>query len=247
MFGKIKEKMHFEFTPEDRNRICRMSEDGSLQAKSVFESIAGHYLKSVLDRSGYSGSFRWIEKTPNHAYYMDLILSYYPEAQFVNIVRNPVAAINSRKNHFPYNRKTPVEELARLWMKSIAAVEDFGQSYPDKIYSLKYEDLVADPEKDMIKVGDFLKINLKPDLLKRYKNGSQQFIQDWETWKNNVTSNTISNRNFDYRKGLSSIEILKIQYILKNRMREYDYEIVNPGLQGLFNVGMKVLPGGLAK
>lgn len=240
VFNKIQKKMGLEFSKKEAEYIGLRSKKRELQPKLLFEFIVFHYIKKELKRLGVSNSFRWIEKTPNHAYYLDKILSFYPGAQFVNIIRDPVAAINSRKNHFPYNKETPVEKLAQLWMRSITSVEDFNQQHPRKIYSLRYEDLVADPAEELIEVCRFLKIQIKLDLLNEYKDVSKHFIHDWETWKSKVKSKEISNCNSDYKNELSLIDILKIQNILQSDMMKYRYGILKPILQRLFNIGMKI-------
>jgi hypothetical protein len=239
VFDKIKEKMELEFAPTEIDAIKLLSKAKELQPKLLFEFIVSHYLERELNRSDFSHSYRWMEKTPNHAYYLDEIFSLYPGAQFINIIRNPVAAINSRKNRFPYNKDTPVEKLAHLWMKSVDSFETFNRQHPEKMYSLRYEDLVADPAKELEEIGRFLKIDTNLDLLSEYKDVSKNFIHDWETWKGKVKSNEISNYNTNYKLELPLSDILKIQSILRKKMMKYRYRLSKPVLQKFFDLGKK--------
>ena len=76
VFNKIQEKVGLEFSKKEAEYIGLRSKKRELQPKLLFEFIVFHYIKKELKRLGVSNSFRWIEKTPNHAYYLDKILSF---------------------------------------------------------------------------------------------------------------------------------------------------------------------------
>jgi hypothetical protein len=40
---------------------------------------------------------RWGDKRPMHARYLDAVFSFFPDTQFVNIVRDPRAAVASMR------------------------------------------------------------------------------------------------------------------------------------------------------
>ena len=236
VFKKIQEKMNLQFPETDVNHIINLTKKKQLNPKTLFELVVSQYLNKQIAKSDTGYSFRWIEKTPNHAYFLDRILTFYPGAQFVNIIRNPIFAIYSRKNHFPYNKETPIANLAHLWIKSIVSAEKFLHDNPHKMYSLKYEDLVENPENKIRELCSFLGMEAKLELLSNYREVSSHFIHPWETWKDTVKSNNITNTNSSWRKNISLFDILKIQNITKNKMLKYGYNVSYQVLQQLFDV-----------
>jgi N-acetyl-anhydromuramyl-L-alanine amidase AmpD len=68
---------------------------------------------------------------------------------------------------------------------------------------------------------------------------SYNFIHPWETWKNNVKLKNISNTNYIYKKDTALFDVLKMQNILQEKMREYGYKISNQILQKIFDLWIK--------
>ncbi|PID56916.1 hypothetical protein CSB45_09675 [candidate division KSB3 bacterium] len=232
-FKKIQQKMDIMFSSHEKDMIILQAEEKKLSPRILFEII----VKKCIHQNIAIGekAFRLVEKTPNHVYCLDRILSYYPEAQFVNIIRHPIAVVNSRKRHFPYNRDTTVEKLAALWIKSIKSIEDFEKNHQDKIYTLRYEDLMKNPEDELSKLGAFLCIDIKFSLWKSYQKRENNFILLWETWKECVKSNEFVNTNSSYLREMSLLEILKVQRLVKNKIKAYEYELSFPFWQQIFN------------
>jgi hypothetical protein len=238
VFKKIQEKMNLKFSQPEVKYIVLKAKEKRLNAKTLFELIVFQYLKKEIEEANIN-LHRWIEKTPNHVYFLDRISACYPEAQFINIIRNPISAIYSRKNHFPYNKETPIDMLARLWVKSINSVESFSKKYPNRVYSLRYEDLVENAEKELTEVCKFLNIDIRLNRISKYNEVSYNFIHPWETWKNNVKLKNISNTNYIYKKDTALFDVLKMQNILQEKMREYGYKISNQILQKIFDLWIK--------
>ncbi len=222
VFDKIYEKMDMRFQPREVEHITRLTEEKRLKPKLLFEIIVHHYISKETEEKN-AEPFRWIEKTPNHAYFLEHILSFYPQAQFINIIRHPVPAIYSRKINFPFNRDKPLEELAQLWRRSIEETESFARKHAGKLHSLKYENLTADLEKELKKICDFVKLTLNMELVKHHSTAARRFIIASEAWKSKNSYNDISNTNDEYleivpKKGAEYIETL-----LADKMKEHGY------------------------
>ena len=153
-------------------------EDGSTQARtewlkrlSVFfdapfaelEAACGDAtdVETCLDRvltflAARAGKERWIEKTPGNAGAIGRILSHWPRARILHIIRDPrdvyASMIESRKWTVP-------EDFARRWTGIVAAARDWlagqGGTHP-AYYELRYERLVRFPETETRKILDFL-------------------------------------------------------------------------------------------
>ncbi len=226
VFEKIAEKMEFRFTTEETNLIINRAHENRLSSKDLFENIVIRFLIHFHPVVQRLHTFNWIEKTPNHAHFLERIVEFYPDAHILHIVRHPVPAIFSRKLKFPFNKDIPLEELARRWNRILEDIEDFSELFPGNIYTFRYEDLVEDTETELAAVGDFLNISINPDLLSsiKQKNYSESFVLPSETWKLNDLARDVSNTNEDYRKLITPQEAESIEMITLKGMIKYGYQ-----------------------
>ncbi len=118
-------------------------------------------VETCLDRvlsflAGRAGKARWIEKTPGNAGEIGRILSHWPDARILHIIRDPrdvyASMIESRKWTVP-------EDFARRWRGIVAAARtwlaEHGGTHP-AYYELRYERLVREPEAETRKILEFL-------------------------------------------------------------------------------------------
>jgi hypothetical protein len=176
---------------------------------------------------GRNTSFRWIEKTPTHANFLERIIEFYPGGQVLHILRHPVPAIFSRKLKFPFNRETPVDELAKHWNCLQQNVEHFKEKSPGCVHTLKYEDLVSEMEKELEAVGDFLNYPLDFALIaniEKEKQASEPFILPSETWKMADRNQLIANTNNHYKALIPKTEAESVEKIVKKNMEKYGYQ-----------------------
>lgn len=220
VFARIEEKMDLTFSRPEIKYIGKQAKKKNLSAKKLFEIIVHHYLP---EQSNRSASYRWVEKTPNHAYFLDSILSFYPRAQFINIVRHPVPAVYSRKVNFPFNKDKPLDWLAKLWRRSVEETEDFAGKHPEKIYTLKYEDLTADIHDEFKKICDFVKVGFEPDLIGNHSAAAGELSLKKEVWKKKDEYRKLANTNDKYRKLVPREDAVLIESLLADKMKQYGY------------------------
>lgn len=234
VFRRIGEKAGIDFSEQERHCIASAARQTKLSPKDLFEIIVLRYVEPQA-RQLLCDSYRWIEKTPNHAYFLETIHGLYPRAQFLNLIRNPLRAIHSRRTKFPFNNETAVTTLARMWVRSVTSAEDFSRRHPGKVYTLRYEDLVQNVEREFTALCQFL--NVMPDfrLIKRYGTEAEKLTHRWETWKTDVKSGILLTA-LDARKADFSLrDLLRIQKVTEKKMREYHYHLSNPISQRLYN------------
>ena len=108
---------------------------------------------------------RWVEKTPTQELLLDPILSAYPEARFVHIVRDPHTTINSiedyRSGRPIVDPLTGAAELARSFRAALDGRSRLGNRYT----VVRYEELVTDTAMTMRTVADALEIAYEPERL----------------------------------------------------------------------------------
>lgn len=96
----------------------------------------------------------WMEKTPRDEVLVDEILAAYPDARFVQIVRDPRATVASVRgwNRSGRHLASTAEAAVELRRSLELARENAGERY----LVVRYEDLVEDPEREMRRVADML-------------------------------------------------------------------------------------------
>ena len=228
VFEKIAEKMDLRFTVAEQEILQRQAANKKLSSKTLFETIVIRYLLNLYPEITDISSFRWIEKTPNHAHFLERIIAMYPRSQVIHILRHPVPAIYSRKIKFPFNRETPVIELARRWNRMLLDVERFKKRYPGYVFSLRYEDLISDMEKQLQLVAGFLNVRLDLKALDAMKQEERQnaaaFILPAETWKQEDLMLDMRTTNENYHDLIGAADTTAIEEITMEFMKSCGYE-----------------------
>lgn len=114
-------------------------------------------------------TIRWVEKTPYTEYYVEQILSWWPEALFIHAVRDP------RDNYVSYQRKHPewsVRTFAESWSHSTGAGLAHQKKYgTDQYLLLRYEQLIQSPDETLGTLCHFMGIDNHPVLKMPTRNG----------------------------------------------------------------------------
>ena len=232
VFQNIKEKTDHKFSPEIIKEIMGLAKSHQLSVKLLFEFLVADLLLKQV-KPFQLKDIQWIEKTPGHIFQMDIINEFYPNARFIEIIRNPLNAIYSSKIKFHDIDDITPSTLARRWKNGIETFKKFKEVHSGKAYSVKYEALVNDSESEFRKISEFLGITPDIKKLDNIQKTASQFVLNRETWKNKNLDSGITNRNPDYKWPLN--EKLKINYLLKKELDEMGYSTAYSFLQMFFN------------
>jgi hypothetical protein len=115
------------------------------------------------------GKKRYCDKSLGTAAYASLLLRVYPEARFICLFRHPMDMISSGLEACPwglngygfdrYIADSPgngVMALARYWLDGAASIAAVEEKHPGSCYRVRYEDMVADPERVAAGIFGFL-------------------------------------------------------------------------------------------
>jgi hypothetical protein len=106
------------------------------------------------DYASARGKSRWADKTPRYALSLDYILRLFPHAQIVHMVRDGRDVVASHRDRWGYWSALKAVEK---WPRYVRAVRAASASLPpERLYELRYEDLVGDPEATLRALLDFL-------------------------------------------------------------------------------------------
>jgi hypothetical protein len=107
------------------------------------------------------GTARWGDKRPSLVLNLDAVFAMFPDAQYVNIVRDPRAVLASirRVGHRHGWGGRGVAGGADKWERSQRAADRWRRRLPsDQFHELRYEDLVADPAAVLGRLVAFLEL-----------------------------------------------------------------------------------------
>ena len=114
----------------------------------------------------------FIDKMPNNYIHIGLIKLILPNAKIIDARRNPMDACFScfkqyfaRGQHFTYD----LDDIARYY-KDYERLMDFWKSiFPDSIYTIKYEDVINDPDNEVHSLLNYLELDFEDSCLNFYK------------------------------------------------------------------------------
>ena len=153
------------------------------------------------------GKPRWAEKTPNHLLHLPDIRALYPGAPVVRIVRDPRDSALSMRQ-LPWASPSALAN-AHLWATWFRKSQPFFDGDAHTL-TLRYEDLVKEPEATLTQVCAFVGETFEPGMLELHKTGRGVSSPN-ESWKAQNARNLDPSRtqlwqkepNPDLRRALS--------------------------------------------
>lgn len=202
---------------------------GMTDHTAVYRLVLDH-LTAAEDKT------RWLMKSPDHVFVIQDILKAWPDVKIIEMVRDPRAAIASRKIRQDdewQDRKAKKSGMAvdkgtnydpvldtLLWREALDTARQAKKAYPNSILTVRYEDLVTEPEATVRRVCDFAGLAFMPEMLE-------------VGWVNSATQNElgvarepgISTAAIDqWKERLSAEDVAVCQWIVRDEMRRLDYK-----------------------
>jgi len=109
--------------------------------------IFNYIIHRIITKAGLKGSFIG-EKTPSHALLSIFLADIYENAKFINIIRNPITFIGSRRQRLD----TTIERHCYYYNYNIEQMLD----NPERAIFVRYEDLLSDADKQCRRIHKFL-------------------------------------------------------------------------------------------
>lgn len=154
-------------------QIARMVDAPSYrpEPKLWMADYVAAYLKLLDGCAVTRGKDLWMEKTPDHVYFIDVIERYVPGAKFIHIVRrgqNVVASLLDGARKYGQESGFPdsVERAVTLWNSSVSWHQRYyGQR---NHHHLSFEKFVENPEHEARRACKFCGIEYAPEMLIEY-------------------------------------------------------------------------------
>jgi glycosyltransferase involved in cell wall biosynthesis len=122
-------------------------------------------LSSVAEQwMNKTGKKRWVEKSPLHLTHAYRIRKCFPQSPIIRVVRDPrdcaLSQVKTSKKHLTFF------EALKYWKRSDKGSSIFFEKDP-LACSVRYEDLVQFPEKELARICEFIGESFEPAMLDR--------------------------------------------------------------------------------
>lgn len=219
-FDKLRER--YPLSIEMETAIRNVATSGLLSPKMLFEAIVADGLLTNYDLDTVRRS-RFVEKTPDHAKRLDIILRWYPRARVVNIVRHPEKAIISRRQNFAGEGEWPIQDHALRWLASVAVMDKYRDD--KRFMSVRLEDLVADESTVMAEICTFVGIQFDAQRLSGAATLTDRIALPWEQWKSGNRKEVSANIAHRNSRWLSAKDRKVLQSIVGEKMEALGYTL----------------------
>jgi hypothetical protein len=218
----------------DLSRHWRLCDDPEAIVQSIVE--AGPTIGSVLSApfrlyAQRQGKARWGDKRPALLLDLDAIFAMFPDAQYINVVRDPRAAVASirRVGEAHGWDEHRIVKGAELWDRSQRVARRWQRRLrSDQFLEIGYERLVADPRATLEQLAAFL--GLDPagiDAMLAFHERTAD-VYSAKMHPHIVEPVTdVAVRSWEHE--LSPAELTFIEHALAEPMRRYGYERVTTG------------------
>lgn len=161
-----------------------------------------------------------IEKTPQHVLHIGFLTRYFPNARFVNVVRDGRDAYCSSRKH-PNVRLNSPAIYARYWKRCI----DAGLSVKANpiVHTVRYEDFTSDPQSHLQKVMAFLDLELEPSQFEatQVQADARSSFERHQRLAQPITSATVGR----WRDELTDQQVQDFQAVAGSELEAYGYEL----------------------
>lgn len=159
----------------------------------ALRGIAGYRLKAHVERFRAlldhrcleTGKHIWLEKTPDHLYYIAHIQRYFPEARFIHVLRDGEEVVASLYHaalrHEQWQPFLDIDRCIDRWNRALAE-SLFWCSHPQHLL-VRYEALIEKPQPTLARVLHFLGCADEAEVWARYTQAADRLVRADEPWK----------------------------------------------------------------
>jgi len=176
----------------------------------------------VAPHLGAATELRVIEKTPRHVLCLDGIAEIFPDALFVNVVRDPIDVASSLQG-VPFEASRSMLSHAQRWLESVQAAQSYAGRQPGRLHTLVYEELVREPEARVRELCTFVGLPYEPAMLEEFGREAARNVGRHEAWKREVTSGAIMDRKGVWRTRLTPGQAWLVAQSTRAARRAYGY------------------------
>ena len=210
-------------------RLMALDADAYIRAARERPRTYGTLFRLLIEQFAASRGVAVVgEKTPKHLLYLPQLRQFFPEAQFVHIVRDPRAAVNSlQKLEWA---EGDLSHNAAVWTRELAVARRARVQYGSGFMTVRYESLVRSPDPSLRAVCAFLRLPFDPAMLAYHRTLPTTVDVAEEPWKRNALRPPDPSAIDRWRSELSSPDVAAVEAETYFEMRRWGYTPETDGL-----------------
>jgi hypothetical protein len=163
------------------------------------------------------------EKTPNHLFWWEHFARAQPDLKLLALVRDPRAVLRSQRGVLWGERSA--HALAERWLAHQRAIVDARRLLgPERMLTIRYEDLVDDPAGHQEGIAKFLGVPFSPKPLKDALVAEHPLFPEREQWKDNAMRAVTADRKTTWRDELTDEDVAVVEAACGDLMHVFGYE-----------------------
>ncbi len=193
-------------------------EDG----RAFYEAMARQYVEGL----GKNGVVWFGEKTPEHTGHLPRIRQLFPDAKLLFLYRDgrDVALSLTKTPWMP----SDLSVCFMVWLYYQNIMLQLRTSGWTDLYFARYEDIVADPEKQFSAILSFLELPYEPDVALGYGNTEGVPLREYP-WKGAALQKITAERVGLFRRELDLTQIALLERLGKHTLSAFGYPLVTDG------------------
>ena len=217
--GRLRTLYDWGIAPEDVRPRLREGMTTREAIAAIFETYAER-----------RGKPRWGDKTPLYMQQLPLLERVFPDAIWVHLVRDGRdAALSFLELPEGFAGKTwaqprTVAQFAARWRTEILAARRLGRHAGSRYLELRYEDLVAEPERELQRICGHSSLPWEPSMLDHTRVSDAANMPEH---RNLAQPPTPGLR--DWRSQMGREDALAVEQVAGDVLRSAGYELLEPG------------------
>ncbi len=177
---------------------------------------------------------RWGDKRPNYIRNLDTIVTLFPKAQIIHIIRDGRDCVTSLKQMKWYKRKT-VGAIYK-WIESMRMGQRARHLFrSDQYTEIYYESLIAQPEKTLRKICRFIGESYDVAMLNYHHVAGNVVPERKLKWKAGTTQKIYTKAMGKWQTGLEPWELDLTEMMAGKYLRRHGYTLSQEDPQPPFN------------
>lgn len=168
---------------------------------------------------------RWADKTPVNINHLNAILRCFPDAKFINLVRDGVDVVSSWSKHEKYGGD--IRGPALRWNEAVEKADGFAHQHSEAIIQVRYEQLVREPEETLRDICHFIDLTYEAELLSRTDHYNEMEQAQSVIYFQNAFESITDENVGKGRKNLSFSQRQEIAPIINDKLAQLGYDPVS--------------------
>jgi hypothetical protein len=202
------------------DRLRREFSQGEPTYARLFALLQVHNMERL-------GKSRWGDKSLGAEGYADIVMTAYPKAKMIHIIRDPRDRYASQFSHRGVGKGQLGAGVA-LWLWSVRLAERNKRKYGERYQIIQYETLVCEPESLLHDLCDFIGETYSPDVLMLNRDNDDSSEPNLAGGSRAIWTTSIGR----FRTDLSEREVAFLQLCSHREMVRYGYQLDSISFSG---------------